>query len=256
MNKNYYDILGVSRKASSNDIKKAYRKMAKKHHPDLNRDDPAAESKFKEVNEANEILSDPDKRREYDGLYYTEADSYSSHDDFEFSDDKLDDAVAAVIEAGEATTSFLQRKLRLGYGRAARLIDIMEIKGVVSGFKGSQPREVLMTWQEWCTLTGKVYEDDSAFLMKAAVNYSDETTFGNVGGSLFGYDDRIRFSSTIGNKEKVFRYNEIVSVTASGGKLLIKTKSGTDISFFFGLFAGKAVKEWENYILSHKLRKV
>jgi len=69
--------------------------------------------------------------------------------DLDISDDKLDEAIEAVIEAGQASTSYLQRKLKLGYGRAARLIDIMEQMGVVGTFEGSKPRQVIMTKQEW-----------------------------------------------------------------------------------------------------------
>jgi len=65
-NKNYYDILGVGKDASAEDIKKAYRNMAKKYHPDLNKDNPQAAEKFKEVNEAYECLSDPQKKSNYD----------------------------------------------------------------------------------------------------------------------------------------------------------------------------------------------
>lgn len=62
----YYNTLGVDRNASQDDIKKAFRKQAKKHHPDANPDDPQAEQRFKEVNEAYEVLSDPQKRQQYD----------------------------------------------------------------------------------------------------------------------------------------------------------------------------------------------
>ncbi len=65
-NQNYYDVLGVQRKASQAEIKKAYRKLARQYHPDVNKDDPQAEVKFKAVNEAHEVLSDPEKRALYD----------------------------------------------------------------------------------------------------------------------------------------------------------------------------------------------
>jgi DnaJ-class molecular chaperone len=64
----YYKTLGVPKTASDAEIKKAYRKLARKHHPDLNPGDKAAEAKFKEVNEANEVLGDPDKRKKFDEL--------------------------------------------------------------------------------------------------------------------------------------------------------------------------------------------
>ncbi|MFS8540541.1 MAG: molecular chaperone DnaJ [Tissierellales bacterium] len=64
--KDYYEILNVSRDASLDEIKAAYRKLAKKYHPDLNPNDKEAEQKFKEINEAYEVLSDPEKRRKYD----------------------------------------------------------------------------------------------------------------------------------------------------------------------------------------------
>lgn len=62
----YYKILGVGKKSSEKEIKRAYRKLARKYHPDLNRDDTVAEEKFKEINEANEVLSNPENRKKYD----------------------------------------------------------------------------------------------------------------------------------------------------------------------------------------------
>ncbi len=64
--RDYYEVLGVSKGASEDEIKRAYKKLARKYHPDMNPGDKEAEEKFKEINEANEILSDPDKKARYD----------------------------------------------------------------------------------------------------------------------------------------------------------------------------------------------
>lgn len=93
--KDYYESLGVSRDASQDDIKKAYRKLAMKYHPDRNPDDKHAEEKFKEISEAYEVLSDPEKRKRYDqygyeGVRQTFSRGGFSWEDFHHFDDLSD----------------------------------------------------------------------------------------------------------------------------------------------------------------------
>src|SRR6187551_1396119 len=74
----YYKTLGVAKNASAEDIKKAYRKLARKLHPDVNPNDKEAHKKFQQINEAHEVLSDPEKRKKYDqyGENWKHADQY------------------------------------------------------------------------------------------------------------------------------------------------------------------------------------
>lgn len=75
----YYGVLGVSKTASQDEIKKAFKKLARKYHPDLNPNDPSAKQKFQEINEANEVLSDPEKRKKYDAY----GENWKHADEFE-----------------------------------------------------------------------------------------------------------------------------------------------------------------------------
>src|SRR5215469_15291004 len=87
--KDYYEILGVKKDASADDIRKAFRKLARKYHPDVNPGDKTAEEKFKAISEANDVLSDPKKRKIYDQVGF-----YS---------DNIDPAAAEAYARGGAT---------------------------------------------------------------------------------------------------------------------------------------------------------
>jgi curved DNA-binding protein len=79
--RDYYEILGVPREAGPEEIRKAFRKLARKHHPDVATDKASAEEKFKEINEAYEVLGDPEKRKKYDALgrHWKDAGDFTSH---------------------------------------------------------------------------------------------------------------------------------------------------------------------------------
>ena len=70
-------------------------------------------------------------------------------EEYDDADPLLNEAIEAVIETGQASTSFIQRRFKLGYARAGRIIDQMEQRGVISGYHGSKPREVLMSKERW-----------------------------------------------------------------------------------------------------------
>lgn len=91
-----------------------------------------------EIERQTEIVNNSDGK---DGEDFSE--------DGDETDEKLEDAIELVVNAGQASTSSIQRNLKLGYGRAARLMDVMEKMGIIGPFEGAKPRQVLMTKQEW-----------------------------------------------------------------------------------------------------------
>jgi DnaJ-class molecular chaperone len=103
--RDYYEVLGIPKSASADDIKKAYRKLARKYHPDVNKNDASAESKFKEVQEAYDVLSDDKKRQNYD--QFGHAGVNSAH---------AAEAAAAAAAAGRGTGGFHYRTQTPGGG--------------------------------------------------------------------------------------------------------------------------------------------
>src|SRR5216117_4150564 len=83
--RDYYEVLGVNRDASEEEIKKAYRKLAMKHHPDRNPENKAAEERFKEASEAYQVLSDPERRAQYDRFGHAAFEQAAGFGGFDFS---------------------------------------------------------------------------------------------------------------------------------------------------------------------------
>lgn len=113
--RDYYEVLGVQKGVSEEELKKAYRRLARKYHPDVNRDDPNAEDKFKEINEAYEVLSDKEKRAKYDQFGFAGVDpnyggggaGFSGFGGFDMGD--LSDFFSSVFGGGFGGTGSRRR---------------------------------------------------------------------------------------------------------------------------------------------------
>ena len=92
-------------------------------------------------------------------VYENNNDEFNKNYDNEYEDEEIDpfllEAIECVIQTGQASTSFIQRRFKIGYARAGRIMDQLEERGIISGYQGSKPREVLMTLQEWDRLKDK-----------------------------------------------------------------------------------------------------
>lgn len=98
--RDYYEVLGIERTADSNTIKKAYRKLAKQYHPDTNKGDPRAEEKFKEATEAYAVLSDPEKRKQYDRFGFAQEGTDGGYQEYHFENGDFDDILKDLFGGG------------------------------------------------------------------------------------------------------------------------------------------------------------
>ncbi len=119
----YYQVLGVDKTASQDDIKKAFRKLARKYHPDLNPNDATAKDKFQAINEANEVLSDPEKRKKYDeyGEHWKHADEFEAQKRAQQQEPEVSAASAVQVSVVRAVRDLVRTEaVRIGILPTAR----------------------------------------------------------------------------------------------------------------------------------------
>lgn len=155
--KDYYEILGVPRNATQEEIKKAYRKLVRQYHPDLNKDNPEAERKFREINEAYEVLSDPEKRAKYDQYGRVDGDfrpppgggfDFDFGRGFDFGFDPFEDIFERFFGGG-----FRRRTEDLGPRRGADLEMPLEIT-LEEAFRGGEKEISVPRWKICSTCGG------------------------------------------------------------------------------------------------------
>lgn len=184
--KNYYETLGVDKKANADDIKSAYRKLAKKYHPDLNKGDKTAEQKFKEVNEAYEVLSDDKKRSNYD--QFGSAEGNPNFGDF-FKGGNASGGFGGFSDFGDIFGDIFSA---FGGGRSARTVergDDIDIQINLS-FEESAfgvSKDLLIPKIEKCSAcsgtgakNGKEFTQCSACRGTGRVRYTQQTLFGTT----------------------------------------------------------------------------
>lgn len=149
--RDYYEVLGVSRNADETELKKAYRKLAKQYHPDMNPNDKEAEAKFKEINEAYAVLSDPQKRQQYDmfghsGVNGTGFDGFSGFGGFDFGFEDIFDTFFGGSPFGRTT------RRRTGPRRGNDLKHSLEISFIEAAF--GTTKEINISRMQLCQVCG------------------------------------------------------------------------------------------------------
>lgn len=180
--KDYYEILNVSKDASQDEIKSSYRKLAKKYHPDLNPNNKEAEQRFKEINEAYEVLSDPEKRRKYDMFGEAGVNGQGGYSqDFGGFGDIFDDIFDIFGGSGFGRTSSRARKRGPVRGADLRYNLELEFKEAVFGVE----KEIQIRKTEECSTChgsgvkpGSTIETCSKCNGTGEVRYAQQTAFG------------------------------------------------------------------------------
>lgn len=240
--RDYYEVLGIEKGASKSDIKKAYRKLAKKHHPDLNKDDPkSAEERFKEISEAYEILADDEKKRAYDqfGFAGVEADfgkggfSWSDFTHFGDIQDLFGRDLFKDFFGDSVFDSFFGRRAR-GPRRGTDLrIDVeIELKDVLRGIS----RSLSVPHRVMCTECGGTGAEGGKTESCSVCNGSGQVQ--NV--SRQGFSQFIRISTcprcngsgTIFDKE----------CKACGGRGAVQKTSSIEVNIPKGAYSGLRLK--------------
>lgn len=185
--RDYYEVLGVSKDATDADLKKAYRTLAKKYHPDTNQGDPDAEAKFKEASEAYAVLSDPEKRRQYDQFGFAAFDDSaggSGFSGFDFSGSGMDDIF------GDLFGDFFGGGQRRSGGSSAPVRGQNVRKGIRITFEEAVfgcEKEIEINSRDECTVCGgsgakpgTSPETCSKCGGKGQVVYTQQTMFGSM----------------------------------------------------------------------------
>jgi len=139
--RDYYEILGVSRDASSEEIKKAFRKLAREYHPDVNPDDKDAEKKFKEIKEAFDVLSDPERRQRYDQFGHAAEEGFAGFGQGGFTG--FDDIFGSIFDDFFGTT--VRTRRRSGPERGSDLRYDLEIALEEAAFGAEKTINVIRT---------------------------------------------------------------------------------------------------------------
>ena len=153
----YYKILGVEKNATQQEIRKAFRKQAKKYHPDINKDDPHAQEKFQAINEANEVLSDPEKRKKYDeyGENWKHAEEYEAqrrnYESQSSSSDRFDGYEFGEFSSGGDFSSFFEELFGSRFSRQKRRQRGQDYQSTLS----LTLRDILATHKQVINVAGK-----------------------------------------------------------------------------------------------------